>query len=286
MKITIQAENLPMLKEAVGSHCYKVRFGPEFCDVKLPSLETLEEAYTLASEGGKEFAYVTPRVSNTGLEKIRAHLNFLSKKGKFDVIVNDFGVLNLLQQVPNLSPHLGRHLVYIPARCPWKEITEREVSFLTRRRVAKIFYQTGLNYEPTIRFFQNHGVQGVDIDAIPECFPYFSFLMKNGLAVSVHLHLTPVTVTRRCHTARFLGEKSPENCSKPCRTRAFLLKHDVLGVELFLCGNGVFKLKQPVKKEVKELRNLKVDEVVISMNPVTKIGSQREIDSIIQRLRL
>ena len=284
--ISVQTENIEVVKEAVESYCNKVRFGSEFCEQKVPSLEVLEKAYSLANDGGKAFVYITPRVSNRGLKRMRSHLDFLNKKGKIDVVVNDFGVLNMLEQHLNLRPHLGRQLIYVPARCPWKEIVEDKAGFLTRRRVAKIFHQTSLNYIPTIRFYQSHRVQGIDIDWLPKCFPYFNFLMKNGLNLSVHLYFIPVTITRRCHTARFLGEKSPESCSKPCYTRTFLLKHEILDVELFLQGNAVFILKKPTKKDIKRLYRNDVSEFVITINPSTKIENQQEIDALIQELQI
>lgn len=285
MEISIQTDSFVLLKEAVESNCDKVRFGSEFCECKVPSLKALKEAYALTNRKGKDFIYVTPRVSNGGLEKIREQLTFLDGEAT-SVVVNDFGVLNILGQYSNLRPHLGRQLIHIPARCPWKRITEYEVGFLRRRKVEKIFYRTSLNYVPTIRFFRSYGVQGVDVDWIPRCFPYFNLLVENGLNLSVHSHLVPVTMTRRCHTARFLGEESLESCSKPCYKRAFLLKHDILGVELFLHGNVVFRFTQPSRKEVKQLHRSKVSEFVITMNPVTKIENKQEVDAFIQNLRL
>jgi collagenase-like PrtC family protease len=273
-----------MLKEAVKSDCDIVRFGSEFCEWKIPSLNTLEKAYNLTNDWGKEFVYITPRVSNNNLEKIRDHLNFFNEEKKNKVVVNDLGTLNILKVYPKINPHLGRQLVYIPARCPWNEITEHDVGFLTKRKITNIFYQTSLNYKPTIQFFQKLGVQGVDVDWIPQCIPHYNFLLKNGLDLSVHVYLVPVTLTRRCHTARFLGEKDPENCTQPCSTQAFVLRHDVLGIELFLHGNTVFTFNDPANNDIKQLRN-NADQLVIAMTPATKIDSQQEINALITRLK-
>lgn len=285
IETTVQTDRLETFNEAVKSNCDNVRFGSEFCEWKIPTLDLVKEAYVLAKDNGKDFIYITPRVSDRGIKNIQGHLEFLNTAGRIVVVVNDFGVLNVLKQHPNLRPHLGRQLIYIPARCPWEQITENEVGFITKRQVSRIFYQTSLNYIATIRFFQDYGVQGVDVDWIPECFSAYDFISRNGLDLSIHLHLVPVTITRRCHTARFLGEKNLENCRRPCYFRTFVLKHDVLEIELILCGNAVFRLKPPSREEVKQLHGIKVTELVLTMNPATGIENRQGINDFLQRLQ-
>jgi len=285
MKVTVQADRVELLEEAAESGCDKVRFGSEFCEWKVPSMNALEEAYDLAEEKGKAFVYVTPRISNRGLEILRRQLAFLDGKDGVGVVINDLGLLNILGYYPNLRPRLGRQLVYMPARCPWPQITRRfDVGFFDKKRVEKFFYQTSMNYEPTIQFFRGHGVEGVDVDWVPRCFPHLNFLVKRGLNLAMYLHLVPVTLTRRCHTARFLGETRPESCSRQCNKKAFLLKQEVMGTELYLQGNAVFHLAQPSQTEVKRLCEEGVDEFVITMSPITRVESRGEIDSAIESL--
>ncbi len=292
MKFSVQIDRLKMLEEAVRSNCDKVRFGSEFCEWKIPSLESLEKAYTRIVDRGKDFVYVTPRVSDSGIKKIRKHLDFLNRKRKIDVIINDLGTLNILQDYSELKPFLGRQLVHVPARCPWLKIGARDAIFLWKalrakrsmKHVEELYSQTSLNYKPTIQLFQSFGVQGLDVDWIPRCFPYFNSLVKAGLNISLHLHLIPVTLTRKCHTARFLGEKSPETCSKPCDDRAFLLKHKGLNLELFLHGNALFSFTQPSKNDLEDPLKNNVTEFVITMNPITKVSNRHKIDALIRKI--
>jgi len=298
MSFSAQTDNLRMFSEAVSSKCEKVRFGSEFCEWKIPSLPEVEKAHALAKDRGKVFTYITPRVSDEGLKKIRAQLDFLNGAGKIAIVVNDLGTLNIMGDYPELSPYLGRQLVHMPARCPWLKMRFGDLTsfrlkalkaMIEKRHVEDIYSQTSLNYSPTIRLFQSYGIQGVDLDWIPRCFPYSNFLVKAGLNLFVHLHLIPVALTRKCHTARFLGEKTPENCSKPCDSRAFLLKHRGLTDEaerkLFLQGNVVFRLVQPSRTDTEKLLRSGVTNFVITMNPVTKISSREEIDKLIVHLK-
>lgn len=283
MRISVQTDNVMLLKEVI-KNCDEVRFGSEFCEFKLPSMETLKEAYLLANRAGKTFTYVTPRVSNRGLEKIREHLCFLNMDENISVVTNDFGLLGILGKYSNLKPHLGRQLVYTPARCPWKDFTPYELGFMGKRKIRRIFYQTSLNYIPTIRFFKDLGVGGVDVDHIPKSFPSFYSLVRNGLKLSIHLNLIPVAITRKCHTARFLGEKSLENCSRPCEKRAFILKHDELGVQLVLDGNAVFRFAEPSRKQINKLSKNGIYDFVVTTGHATKIKSRNDIESFIQGL--
>jgi len=275
------------------SGCDDVRFGSEFCEWKMPNLHVLRKAYNLTNDSGKGFSYITPRVTDTGIKKIREHLGFLKEKGEIKVIINDLGVLNVLRRYTRLKPHLGRQLVYTPARCPWPGI-DRKIAVISplsvlawkliRKQAEDLYSQTSLNYDRTIKFFQEYGIQGVDVDWISRCFEHYSFLIKNGLNLSVHLHLVPVTITRKCHTARFLGETNLENCSKPCYRRAFLLKPSELGIELLLSGNVVFRFTNPSKSDVKKLAQ-NIAEFVISMNSASRIQNSKEVDKLILDLK-
>ena len=285
MKISIQVEDIEALKEAQKSDCDKIRFGSEFCEWKVLDQESLEKAYTLTKASGKIFSFVTPRVSNIVLEKIEKQLSFLDSEEALDVVVNDFGVLNLLERFQSLRPCLGRQLVYIPARSPWKQITRTQSSPLLKRRVEEIFYQTALNYQLTSTFFQKMGVKNIDVDWIPRCFPYFNSLIERGFNLSVHLYLIPITITRKCHTARFLDEEKLEDCTKPCYMNPLLLKQKVLGVQFYLCGNVVFRLEEPSGRSFRRLSKKNEVEFVATMSPITKLNSKERINDLVSHLK-
>ena len=291
MDIAVQTDNIRTLREALKSHCTSVRFGSEFCEHLLPNLGVLGEAYELTREAGKAFTFVTPRLSNIGIHKLEEHLPFLSEEGEVSVVVNDFGAFDLLRDYPNLHPHLGRHLFMVPARSPWVErhLSRKGLPPQREEWIRALFASTSLNYLPTIRLYRRHGCQRADIDWAPQAFPSFRSLVEEGLRLSVLLHLVPATFTPRCHTARFLGEESPERCSRPCQSRAFLLRNEVLdsvGVRLYLHGNAVFRFVEPSKEGVADLRQLGVAELVLTMNPLVSISNAEKINSLISDLSL
>lgn len=251
----------------------------------LPTIRDLKKAYNLIKNSGKDFAYVTPRLSDGAMDTVRKHLLLLNDLGDATVVANDLGTIQVLGELTSLRLHLGRQLVYTPSRRPWKEITEHSASFFTKRKVREIFYQTALYYEPTIEFYKGLGAVGADVDWIPELFSKLGVLTRNKLHISVHLHSIPVAITRKCHMARFLGEENLDKCSRPCYTKAYFMSNELLDVNLYLHGNTVFKLEEPNKKMMSKLANVGVDELVLRLGPITSASLQTELESLIEGLR-
>ena len=298
MKVSVQTDNLRLLREALKSQCNGVRFGSEFCERLLPECRILERAYDLSREAGKAFTYVTPRLTNAGVRTLKEHFTYLNEKGESAdgsgpaVVVNDFGALNMLCHYPNLRPHLGRNLVLVPARSAWADghiqSEEPTPENWIGRWVRELYATTSLNYHLTIDLYRRDGCEKVDVDWIPHILPALVSLVEQGLSLSLHLHLIPVTFTRKCHTARFLGEKSPETCSRPCMRRAFVLTNEAIreyeeefGLELFLNGNTVYRIIQPTPEEITDLERIGVTELILTMNPITCIDTAEKIDTLI-----
>lgn len=279
MKIAIHADSFDRLNEALRSESDSIRFGSEFCEHLLPDRKGLKRAYDLVRSAGKEFVYVTPRLSNSGIDKVRKHLAFLNKKDRIRVVFNDLGTLNMLRRFPKLRPQVGRLLIRMPARSPFAERIAREGFTMGRDRgsgktilrgstAAKAWYEelfsyTSLNYSPTIDFFMAYGVKNADFDWLPRTFVQFDSLMKRGLELSVYLHLVPIAITRKCHLARFLGGESPEQCSKPCLEESLIIKSDLAGVQFLLQGNAVLGIAQPSEKDLQRIKEMNVGEVVV-----------------------
>jgi hypothetical protein len=285
MKFTVQTETLPQLREALASRCDSIRFGPEFCEWKIPSLEHLKQAYNEVKEAGKGFKYVSPILSNHGIEKISEQLDFLKELEGVEVVIGDLGALNLFTGCEGATLRLGRPRVYIPARCPWSQITRMpNPGFFTRRKLEKILYQTSLNYVRSLEYFKSLGVMGADVEWIPKCFPHYKTIIKNGFKIAVHTHAIPVAVTMRCHMARFLGEVEPALCTKPCLNKSFTIRQEELEKSFILNGNVVFRPVESNMIEARQLNRTGVDELIIPMGPVSGLNTTRELDEVMAAL--
>lgn len=270
METTFQVNSIQLLDEALETDCKKIRYGSEFCIYAIPSQNELEKAYNKVFDAGKEFVYVTPRLADWALDTVKDQISFLDKQGGGTVVLNDLGTLNVLNEYENIKSHLGRQLIYTPSRCPWKEITENPVSIFTKRKVEKIFYQTAFNYETTIDFYKERNVIGADVDWIPRIFPTLKNITKKGIDVSVHLYSIPIAITRKCHMARFLGEKDLNTCSRPCNREAYYMENEALGNEFYLHGNAVFRREAPEKGSLSKLKKAGVNELIFSLSPMNR----------------
>lgn len=284
-ELTVQTTQLSQVCEASKSVCKTIRFGSEFCMYNLPNLDEIKTAYKTAYEAGKSFTYITPRLSDDAISEVRKHLTLLNSFGSVKVVANDFGTLRVMRELSNLKPHLGRQLVYTPSRCPWKQISEQDVNIFTKKKLEQIFYQTSLNYLPSIKFFKELGVTGLDIDWIPQLFRNLDQLTQNKLNVSVHLQAVPVAITRKCHTSRFQGEEL-EHCSKKCISEAYSMENSQLKTSLFLLGNAVFRMEEPKSSDVSELKRSGIAELVVTMSPLTNILSAAQLDAFAHKIKV
>ncbi len=282
MKFAAHIESIGLLKEALASECQSIRFGAEFCELKIPTLEQLNVAYTKTREAGKSFCYVTPNVSEIGVKRLSEHFTYLKKLDDAEIVIGDFGALNMLNDPGALNLRLGRTRVYIPARSPWPQITRvPNVPQPALERVEEIFYQTGLNYKRSLEYYRSFGINAADVDWIPKCFQSYADLVKSGLDIAVHANMIPVTVTEKCHMARFLGEEDYSSCSRPCQSKALNIKQSDLGVKLILSGNVAFSVVNPEADDIKKLQASGIDEIIISMNPATKLLTSDKVNATI-----
>ncbi len=159
------------------------------------------------------------------------------------------------------------------------------VSYLSQRRVEQIFYQTSLNYEPTIQFYREMGVHAADVDWIPQSFKHYKELIRAGVQLSVHSFLIPVTVTKRCHAARFLKELNPARCSCPCLRSTFKIKQETLGTDFFLRGNVAFRYAEPQRNDLKNLTDIGDIEIVIPAGDLLKAVTRHNLEKGIMKLR-
>lgn len=293
MKFTVHAEHPPALHQALGSTCDAIRYGADLCEFKLPNDVQIREFVRHLNDTDKELSYVCPRIPEQDFPTIERHLTTINEltARPVRVVANDWGVLNLLvdRRYPYLIPYLGRQLVAIPGRGrpSMAELMGGENLF-RRFAVEKVgglvFNKTNLHFKQTMEFLRQNGVQGADIDWVPQTFKEMKDVVKGGLQFSVHYGLVIVAVVRRCHTARYFNEPIPERCSMPCFKTAFLLNHELFG-DLYMDGNTIFAKTTPTPKEMRLLYASEPAELVLTMGPMTKIHTAEDINAQINQLR-
>lgn len=92
----IYKDAMKMIKENQISYLY---FGNSFCQYDLPSLEEVKTVLTYCEENKIQLILVTPPVTDFGIEKIRQLLKLFQKSKESNIVINDFGVLELVKEV-------------------------------------------------------------------------------------------------------------------------------------------------------------------------------------------
>ena len=93
----------------------RLYFGQEFCEKLIASQSDLKKIVEKTLERKLDLTLVTAYVTEEGLEKTKDLLEYIAKLGiECEVVVNDWGVLHMVQNFPQLKPVLGRLLNKIP----------------------------------------------------------------------------------------------------------------------------------------------------------------------------
>jgi hypothetical protein len=207
-----------------GRDC--VYLGSEFCENKLPSAADLRKLRSLYS--GK-VVLATPLLSNRGLEAAKALLRGLSaQKRKFEVVVNDWGLLRLIKKdFPLAVPLIGRLLTW--------EIAEMDKKFLNA-------------------FCKEYGVPAVEADSEE------TLARLKGFRGAVHFHypLRFVSVTRFCSFTKAFNSAP---CARACKGDTIKLTNPkALPEPLYMRGNAYFVPNRPSRhRSIKRLVELYQD---------------------------
>jgi len=231
----------------------RLYYGAEFCEHLIPTVWNLNKIIGITAKGGMEFTFVTPYVSDFGLRKLDSLFGVIAKKRpNSEVVVNDFGVLRILNgKYPSLKPVLGRLLVKqqkdpriigLEGKVPEEMIKHYKGSNL----VVPILY----NYLKDLgieRVEMDNPLHGMDIN-----------LKKTGLSGSLHIPYVYVTTTRYClaNSCDSLDSRnivSTNACGRECQSYTFKLMHNSMPVPLILKGNTQFIKNENIPKNLEDI---------------------------------
>lgn len=155
------------VRALVQQHCGCVEFsrvywGNEFCQRLIPGLDRLRTHYSAITESGLGFSLVTPYVTNEGLEKLKPLFQFLVEQGDAEVVVNDWGVLNVLRrEYPQLKPVLGR-LMNKMIRDP--RVAQYYDTPGAPREALRALRESSVTAHAYRKLLENYGIEMVELD--------------------------------------------------------------------------------------------------------------------------
>lgn len=267
----------------INNRYSRLYFGNEFCERLIPSPFVLKQVLRYAKKKKLDFSLVTPYVTNDGLKRLEPLLKLL-KNGKIncEVIVNDWGVLNLVnRKYPCFTPALGRLLTKQKRDPRLERLLKRE----SKLRVVKVAhnpktrllifqiklplgldpYYKGSNASsvPVIHdFLVSRRIKRIELDNTVQGL--FLQLPKDKISASVYYPYVYITTTFFCSTAG-CDEKNKsvfkiKSCRKQCQKYVFRLRNKSISKVIFLKGNTQF-YKNP-RLSTGKLKESGVDRIV------------------------
>lgn len=196
----------------------RLYFGQEFCEKAIPGAEDIKRAIDKIKD--MKFTFVTPYVTERGIAKLENVLKQLVKlKPRCEVVVNDWGVLELLRKkFPTFTPVLGR-LLNKMLRDPrlymyWKKDSQSDqISLLQSCSL------TGSNMR---KLLQKLNVSRIEMDNPPQGLD--ENLATWGYKVSLYVPYGCVTTGRVCLfrswglNMRDKFKTTDESCNRQCRS--------------------------------------------------------------------
>lgn len=219
--ISLTPSDLDSVGAARLKGCDAVYLGSEFCQNKLPSPADFKKLRALFP--GRVIA-MTSILTDSGLEKAAKLLTgVLAKEKTFEIVVNDWGLLALLQRKykGKAKPVLGRLIMW--------EIARMDKTFLNS-------------------FCEEYGIEAVETD----CQEVLGRLEGYKGRINFNYPLRFRSVTRFCP---LLKKFNSNPCAGACKGAPVKLTNPkVLGEPLYMRGNAYFTPNKPLKhKSIKRL---------------------------------
>lgn len=235
-----------LFSKNINSIIDRVYFGVETCEWKIPSLDSTEKAYKLIKKNNLYFTYVTPYVGSRTINKLDSILFFLNELDEnVEVVINDWGVLNIIEQkYINLIPVLGRLLVKMKRdpryslkpyyekyfheeerlNCADDAVLESNIKkYLGDCSISMPIFQTFLNQK---RFSR------ISLDLISS-----DFYIKSIFPVDVYWPWTYVTSGRGCIQC-YGSQHILNQCSRSCRNEYYEIEGN--SFKTFFKGNAIW----------------------------------------------
>jgi hypothetical protein len=244
----------------VSNDFTRLYFGQEFCERLIPAKEQLEEVLSFVEKENLEFTFVTPYVTESGLDRLEDCIGFLAeRRPDAEVVFNDWGIFQFLRESwPGLTPVMGR-LLNKQKRGP------RIINIIDKvPSETRDFYQgSNLDVPAVCRFLKSRGISRVEFDNL------LRGINLEGADKEIHKSLympfafvstTRLCLSANCDSSEKSGYVGIGDCSRECQKYTFNLENPVMRLPLIRKGNAIFFLNEDIPDVVS---NRKVDRIVI-----------------------
>ena len=206
----------------------RIYYGNETCEFLIPSADNVKKALEFCRKNEYGFTLVTPYTTYKGIDNLKPLFEYLNGLEDIEVVVNDFGVLHLLNNnYPNLIPVLGRLLNKLK-RDPRFSVSGYEIKNINIQNIKKVHknqeeaLQTS-SLENTLYqdMLKSKGISRVGMDSIPQGYNN-KVCKKWGFPIDLYWPWAYITSSRSCAVAAYTQPSksfhpTDENCHRQCK---------------------------------------------------------------------
>jgi len=222
-------------------------YGNEFCEHLIPSSHRLSEVISAARDHLMPLTFVTPYVSDAGIEALLPLFEKLARADhESEVVFNDWGVLNVLtHEFPELTPVQGR-LLNKSLRDP--RVTGVYATTGAPAPALVSLRRSNLDCASYTQFLSRLGIDTVEMDNLPQGVDLG--FVEDGVKASAYVPFGFISTSRICMAASIHYDKRDKfqpgaPCHHECQTH--LLEYSYTNApfgnrdqKFYLKGNSYF----------------------------------------------
>lgn len=236
----------------------RLYYGHEFCEYLLPSENEFKQVLDFAIKNKLPFTFVTSTISNDKFDFLENLIDIVIEKAnllnKFEIVVNDFGVLSLIKQ-KNIS-----NALIAAGRLITKQKRDPRIKYISSlSESAKKYYMSfALDSSNNLNFIRDFNIKRFELDNVLQ-----GISRQSKIVSSLYVPYCYISTTKLCYIAqadkeeRYLRKKC--ECFKECTNYDVYMKNDKMKCDLYLKGNTIFYRNDILDKN---LHNFYIDRIV------------------------
>jgi hypothetical protein len=247
------------------SNIERLYFGVETCENLIPKTEDVVKAYEFCQQKEYDFTFVTPYCGPKGIEKLIPIFEYLNQKEDIEIVVNDFGVLQMInEQFSNLIPSLGRLMAKLKRDPRFSKdeyaINQKFVNDFkkVKKNQERATQAISLEIPSYQEFLKQKGITRVGVDVVPQGIERKTSLFGGKsiwyFPTDIYWPWTYVTSGRNCRIAAVTQpgkniHPTDEDCYFQCRLYEFTFTSDKEMFDTIQRGNAVWMNSESLADE-------------------------------------
>jgi len=274
MERAIHITNLKNLTYFQKDKYQRIYWGVEFCQNLIPTLQDTKRILYFRKKNDLKFTFVTPFVTEYGLERLKKIFYWLNKKRvNCEVVVNDWGILEYLHTEfrNSFEPVFGRLLLRQQRDPAMQGVLKKQLPFAVKAKDGKISilvhrlpakcYQEGMksSYVNSIlfqKFLSKFGIRRTEINNLIQGLNLKGIRFRK----SIYTPFVHICTSRFCPMqSKYQKIYRINVCERECQKYYEILRNRAVPKIIYKRGNTTF-YKNPL--DVKNVFGLGIDRIV------------------------